>query len=105
MGRPIACTCTRVSVCDQERERETVFKISFVFLSREIGEASLATKGRELLIFLFVFADKVLSSLSDFSLSLVCCHCLVSVYPNPSGIVKIVYPFDFLTVFVLSGSV
>ena len=36
-----ACVCVRAG----EREREAVFKINFVFLSREIGEASLATKG------------------------------------------------------------
>ena len=44
-----------MSVCDQERERETVFIIKFIFLSREIGEPDLAAKGRELLIFLIYF--------------------------------------------------
>ena len=47
----------RVSVClgASEKERKTVFKINFIFLSREIGLADLAAKGRELLIFLIYF--------------------------------------------------
>ena len=44
-----------MSVCDQEREREAVFIIKFIFLSRGIGSADLAAKGRELLIFLIYF--------------------------------------------------
>ena len=36
----------RVSVCEQERKRETVFKIIMFFLSREIGPANLATKAK-----------------------------------------------------------
>ena len=87
-----------------EGERETVFKINFIFLSLKIGGPDLAAMDRKLLIFL-IFADKVLSSLSRF-LSF---SCLLSLScPNPiclSETDKNVYLFDFLTVFVLSGSV
>ncbi len=42
-----ACVCVR--------ERETVFIINFIFLSREIGGPDLAAMDRKLLIFLICF--------------------------------------------------
>ena len=56
-----------MSVCDQERERETVFIIKFIFLSREIGGPDLAAMDRKLLIFLICFC---ITSFLVFQISL-----------------------------------
>ena len=95
-----ACVCVRPG----ERERDCFHnKIYFSFARNRLGR--FGSEGPRVVDFSYLFLQNILSSLSDFSLSLVWSCCLVSVYPNPSGIVKNVYPFDFLTVFVLSGSV
>ena len=95
-----ACVCVRPG----EREIDC-FQNKFYFSFARNRRARFGSDGPRVVDFSYLFLHNIFSSLSDFSLSLVCCHCLVSVYPNPSGIVKNVYPFNFLTVFVLSGSV
>ena len=95
-----------MSVCEQEREREAVFKINFVFSFARNWRGQFGDERQRVVDFSYLFLQiKSFLIFPDFSLSLICSRCLVSVYPNPSGIVKNVYLFDFLTVFVLSGSV
>ena len=96
-----ACVCVRPG----ERERDC-FHNKFYFSFARNRRARFGSDGPRVVDFSYLFLQiKSFLIFPDFSLSLICSRCLVSVYPNPSGIVKNVYLFDFLTVFVLSGSV
>ena len=95
-----ACVCMRAG----EKERDC-FQNNHVFLSREIGPASLATKGESCWFYVFVFSDKILSNLFR---ALSFSSLLSLPYPNPiwlSGTDRNFCLFSFWLFLVLSGSV
>ena len=95
-----ACVCVRPG----ERERDC-FHNKFYFSFARNRRARFGSERPKVVDFSYLFLHNIFSSLSDFSLSLVCCHYLVAVCLNPKQDRQNVYLFDFLTVFVLSGSV
>ena len=96
----VACACTRVSVCEQKRKRETVFKIIHVFLSREIGPARPVWR-REQKVVDFVCLFLVIKFFLIFfrlCLSLPCCPCPILTLLTIRDRQKLL-SFQFLAVF------